>query len=245
MNTKFFILILSIVTLAFTGCCNYSQTSASLKNDTDTASFYIGRQIGENFKNLGIKPNLQSFVAGINSVLQLKEAPANQQEMSMYLNAYVQKSVAAKNEQTKKDGEEFLAKNKDKKGVETTPSGLQYKVDTAGTGPIPTAADRVLVHYKGMHLDGTQFDSSFDRGDPVEFSAGGGVIPGWLEALQLMPEGSRWTLYIPANLGYGEQGQPYGGIGPNELLIFEVKLLKTITATPEGEEGDHEGHDHE
>jgi FKBP-type peptidyl-prolyl cis-trans isomerase FklB len=241
MNTKFFILILSIVTLAFTSCCNYTQTSTSLKSDTDTASFYIGYNFGGQFKTTGIKPNLQAFIAGVNAALQSKDAPADPQAMGMYVNAYVQKAMAAKAEQTKKDGEEFLAKNKEKKGITTTESGLQYKIETAGTGPVPTATDHVKVHYKGTLLDGSTFDSSIERGEPFEFEAGSGVIAGWSEAIQLMPVGSKWTLYIPAELAYGERGTYGGPIGPNETLIFEVELLEIVAPATD----DHEGHDHE
>ena len=125
----------------------------------------------------------------------------------------------------KVEGEKFLAANKVKPGVTTLPSGLQYKVLKQGTGPKPTAADKVTVHYEGKLIDGTIFDSSIKRGEPISFDVTG-VIPGWTEALQLMPVGSTWQLFIPSNLAYGEHPRPGGPIGPNAVLTFEVQLIK-------------------
>ena len=120
-------------------------------------------------------------------------------------------------------GEAFLAENAKKEGVKTIPSGLQYRVLKEGTGKKPAKTDSVVVHYKGTLIDGREFDSSYKRGKPAEFPVGG-VIKGWTEALQLMPEGSKWMLYIPWNLAYGEQGRG-GLIGPHETLVFEVELI--------------------
>jgi len=125
-------------------------------------------------------------------------------------------------------GEAFLAKNKSKPGVVTLSDGLQYKILTKGKGPKPTTNDVVTVHYAGRLIDGTEFDSSYKRGEPISFPVTG-VIPGWVEALQLMPTGSTWELYIPANLAYGEQGAP-PSIGPNETLIFKVNLISVKPA---------------
>jgi FKBP-type peptidyl-prolyl cis-trans isomerase len=122
-------------------------------------------------------------------------------------------------------GEKFLAENKSKEGVKTTASGLQYKITKEGTGKSPAATDRVLVHYEGKLLDGTVFDSSIKRGEPIAFPLNR-VIPGWTEGLQLIKEGGKAILYIPSKLAYGPGGTPGGPIGPNETLIFEVELLK-------------------
>ncbi|MGB0931993.1 MAG: FKBP-type peptidyl-prolyl cis-trans isomerase, partial [Chitinophagales bacterium] len=121
---------------------------------------------------------------------------------------------------------EFLTKNKERSEIKVTDSGLQYEVMTEGTGAIPSAEDKVKVHYHGTLMDGKVFDSSVDRGEPAEFPVGG-VIKGWVEALQLMPTGSKWKLYIPSDLAYGERGAG-GDIGPHETLIFEVELLEIL-----------------
>jgi FKBP-type peptidyl-prolyl cis-trans isomerase len=127
-------------------------------------------------------------------------------------------------EKNKKAGEAFLAANKEKPGVVTLPSGLQYKILQPGSGPKPTASDSVVCNYRGTLVDGTEFDSSFKRGQPATFPVGQ-VIKGWTEALQLMPVGSKWELFIPSDLAYGERGTNGGPIGPNETLIFEVELV--------------------
>jgi len=122
-------------------------------------------------------------------------------------------------------GAQFLAENASKEGVKTTPSGLQYKVITEGTGKSPAATDLVKVHYRGTLLDGTEFDSSYKRNSPAEFPLNR-VIPGWTEGVQLMKEGGKSIFYIPSNLAYGESGTPGGPIGPNQTLIFEIELLE-------------------
>ncbi len=132
----------------------------------------------------------------------------------------------AEGDKNLKEGEEFLAKNKTKSGVVTTASGLQYEIIKAGTGPKPKAEDEVKCHYKGTLIDGKVFDSSIERGEPATFPVNR-VIPGWTEALQLMPVGSKWKLYIPASLGYGERGAGQD-IKPNSTLIFEVELLEIV-----------------
>jgi FKBP-type peptidyl-prolyl cis-trans isomerase FklB len=141
------------------------------------------------------------------------------------INSTVEPQMQVANTKNKSAGETFLAANKTKQGVITLPSGLQYKILTAGTGPKPLKSDTVTVNYAGTLIDGTEFDSSYKRGEPATFPVGG-VISGWTEALQLMPVGSTWELYIPANLAYGENGAP-PAIGANETLIFKVELLNT------------------
>jgi FKBP-type peptidyl-prolyl cis-trans isomerase len=211
--------------------------SAPLKTKTEKFSYALGMNIGTNLEGTLKK---QSVVVDWNLVAQgLKEATAGgktrltEDEAKAVLSDMqkeVQEQQAAKakeaGEKNKKDGEEFLAANKGKEGVTTLPDGLQYKVLTAGTGPKPTAADSVVCNYKGTLIDGKEFDSSFKRGQPATFGVGQ-VIKGWTEALQLMPVGSKWQLFIPSNLGYGERGAG-GDIGPNSTLVFEVELLSIV-----------------
>lgn len=141
----------------------------------------------------------------------------------MFIQSYFQKLMDKKSEAAKADGVKFLEENKKKEGVQTTASGIQYKVNTMGTGPKPLATDRVKVHYTGKLIDGTVFDSSVERGEPAVFPLNG-VIPGWTEALQLMPVGSKWTIYLPSDLAYGERGAGQQ-IPPHSTLIFEVELI--------------------
>ncbi|MDR0544286.1 MAG: FKBP-type peptidyl-prolyl cis-trans isomerase [Odoribacteraceae bacterium] len=243
MNSKTFIIILSVVTLGFSSCCNYTQTSTSMKSETDTASFYIGYSFGAQLKGLGVTdPNISAIIAGINYALTKKDPPAEQQSMVTYINKFIEKKMAERAEKNRKDGEAFLEKNGKKSDVVTTESGLQYKIETKGEGPVPTSSDMVKVHYRGTFLDGTEFDSSIKRGEPFQFQAGGGVIRGWSEAIQLMPVGSKWTLYIPSDLAYGPQGY-YNNIAPNETLIFEVELLEIVPQEKPEEAAEH-NHEH-
>lgn len=227
MNTKNLFFTLAIATLGLSSCCNSNtQTSVSMKTEKDTASFYMGCFYGRNMVQSGMEDlDMKAIIAGMNAILQKKDAP-NDMEIRMYLNKYAQKAMMAKAEKTLKEGQKFLEENAKKSGVKTTESGLQYKIEKEGTGPMPADTSVVKVHYKGTLLDGTQFDSSYDRGEPAEFPLNR-VIKGWTEALQLMPVGSKWTLYIPSNLAYGPQGTR-SGIGPNETLIFEVELLEIV-----------------
>jgi FKBP-type peptidyl-prolyl cis-trans isomerase len=163
----------------------------------------------------------------------MKDAAANtpalsdqeMQDAMMSLQKEMQNKAAELGVKSKKEGEDFLAANKSKEGVKTTASGLQYKVLKEGKGPKPKSTDTVKVHYRGTLLDGTEFDSSYKRGEPVEFPLDQ-VIKGWTEGLQLMPAGSKYQFWIPANLAYGEPGNR--GIPPNSTLIFEVELLEIV-----------------
>ena len=172
---------------------------------------------------------LKDGLGGAKSVLteeQIKET------MNTFQKEMMEKQQAAQKEQGEKnkaEGEKFLAENKKKDGVVTTASGLQYTVLKEGTGPKPGLTDKVKVHYHGTLIDGRVFDSSVDRGQPIELSVNG-VIPGWTEALQLMPVGSKYRLWLPAKLAYGEQGTPGGPIGPNATLVFDVELLEIAKA---------------
>lgn len=221
-----------------TTSCN-SQQSASLKTAADSVSYAIGISTGasykENLKTLPGEPaNVNDLIAGFAQAIKgdssaMKMTPQAAQE---YIQKYFMEASAKDANKSKEEGEKFLSENKGKKGVITTESGLQYQVETEGTGAKPAATDKVKVHYTGTLLDGTKFDSSVDRGEPAEFMVNQ-VIPGWTEALQLMPVGSKYILWIPANLAYGERGAGQD-IKPNSTLKFEVELIdivKDSTAT--------------
>jgi FKBP-type peptidyl-prolyl cis-trans isomerase len=167
---------------------------------------------------------------GIEDALSGKESRLSEEEMGSSLSNLRQKSMTAMQEALKEqaeknlvEGEKFLTENKTKEGVKTTASGLQYKIIEEGKGPSPKAGDTVTVNYRGTLIDGTQFDSSYDRGQPATFPLTG-VIPGWTEALQMMKKGSKWELYIPPDLAYGDRGAG-NRIPPNSTLIFEVELI--------------------
>lgn len=196
----------------------------NLKNNMDTVSYSLGVLFAQNFKNgenidIDAAAMAQGFKEALAGKETIKMEQANQL-FSQYMADINKKKFAAVLEKGKK----FLEENAKRPNVKTTASGLQYEVLVAGTGPKPSATDKVTTHYHGTLLDGKVFDSSVQRGQPIDFPVNG-VIQGWQEALQLMPVGSKWKLYVPYNLAYGERGAG-GSIGPYETLIFEVELLK-------------------
>ncbi len=202
------------------------QQTPALKTAEDSLSYAIGLSVAGFYKEQGVQNVNANIVAkAITDVLKTGKPLMNDQQANSCIINFVQKAKAEKAEPNKKAGEVFLAENKTKPGVITLPSGLQYIVLKEGAGPKPAATDKVKCHYKGMLIDGTVFESSIDRGQPIEFAVTG-VIPGWTEALQLMTVGSKWKLFIPSNLGYGDQGS--GRIQPGSTLIFEVELLDIL-----------------
>lgn len=207
-----------------------------LKTETQKVSYIIGTQIARNFKAQDVEVDLDSLMMGLKDALQGDRLVMGQDEMQKVYSAWQQKmraKIAAK--KAKEAGENlaagtaFLEANKAKEGVKVLPSGLQYKVITDGTGNTPTADDKVKTHYRGTLIDGTEFDSSYKRNRPAEFAVKG-VIKGWTEALQLMKEGAKWELYIPANLAYGDRDRP--SIPANSTLIFEIELLEIVKPDP-------------
>ncbi len=196
-----------------------AQEKPALKNQKEKVSYIIGMDIGSNLKRQSVDVDPNSLARGIQDALSGAK-PLLSKEESQETMAAFQKEMAGKQKQR---GEAFLSENKKKEGVKTLPSGLQYKVLKAGTGKKPKLNDAVTVNYRGTLIDGTEFDSSFRRGQPANLPVSG-VIPGWTEAMQLMAEGAKWQLFIPPNLAYGERGAG-GLIGPNATLVFEIELI--------------------
>ena len=214
-------------------------TGSALASSQDSISYSIGMAMAQNFKQNGMTDlNTTLLAQGLNDALSGQPTRLSAEKMGQILNAFQQMAVhnvenqkmMAENQkvsaENKKVGTAFLTENKAKAGVMTTTSGLQYSVEKEGTGAKPTATDRVKVHYTGQLLDGKVFDSSVQRGQPAEFGVNE-VIKGWTEALQLMPVGSKWKLYIPADLAYGDRGAG-ADIKPGSTLVFDVELLDIV-----------------
>ncbi len=236
MRIKVFLVILTVAAFIMTSCqSNGSGKKVSLKNEIDSTSYALGILIGQqNKQSLNQVPggkeinvnllaeSFRQFLNGDSTLL----TPAKANEL---VSSFFQK-MSKKTAQTNLEaGNAFLEKNKAREGVKTTASGLQYEIIKEGTGLKPSAEDMVKVHYHGTLINGKVFDSSVDRGEPAQFPVGG-VIPGWTEALQLMSVGSKWKIYLPASLAYGERGAG-GDIEPNSTLIFEVELLEILPKT--------------
>ena len=208
----------------------FAADAPELTNDKEKISYSIGMDIGGNLKrgSVEVDPDLlakglKDSYGGGKTILTEDEARKTIADFQKTLMAKQAETMQKLSEKNKADGEKFLAENAKKEGVKTLPSGLQYKEITPGKGKSPKTTDTVSTHYKGTLIDGTEFDSSYKRGEPVTFPVSG-VIAGWTEALQLMKEGAKWQLFIPSNLAYGERGAGRE-IGPNATLIFEVELI--------------------
>ena len=232
MKPTIIVVILSSVMLVLGGCDSTppADTAASLETEQDKASYIIGTDIGKSLVTMKDDIRLDALIAGMEDRFHERSLRVDQEESKEIMRAFSAKLQKKREEQdalaardNREAGEAFLAENKKKDDVVTTESGLQYVVLTKGDGPVPAATDRVTVHYKGTTIDGTEFDSSYRRNEPASFPVNG-VIKGWTEALQLMNVGSRYRLFIPSELAYGQRGAG-GDIGPNEVLIFEVELL--------------------
>lgn len=201
-----------------------------LKTDADKQSYAMGMNLGIGLHKQGMTLNsalvargMKDAMSGAKTAMTEEEARAAIQQLQGEVRKNMEAKAHEEGASNRKEGEAFLAANKGKEGVVTTPSGLQYKILTAGTGPKPTANDTVTCNYRGTLIDGKEFDSSYKRGQPASFPVSG-VIKGWTEALQMMPVGSKWQLFIPPDLAYGDRGAG-ADIGPGETLIFEVELL--------------------
>jgi FKBP-type peptidyl-prolyl cis-trans isomerase FklB len=209
-----------------------SATTYTLKTQKDKASYALGMKIGGDLRrqgvNVAVDPavvgrGLRDALGGSKTLLTEDDERAALTQLQTQVRGQQEAKAHEAGGTARKEGDAFLAVNKGKEGVTALPDGLQYKVLTPGSGPKPTANDTVTVNYRGTLLNGKEFDSSYKRGQPATFPVGG-VIKGWTEALQLMPVGSKWQLFIPADLAYGDRGAG-GDIGPGETLIFEVELL--------------------
>ena len=215
---------------AGTSTAGKTQTPLALKTQKDKFSYALGMNLGANLhkQSVPVDPNimargLKDALAGGKTLLTEEEARAAITEVQNHMREKQQAKMQVAGEANKKEGEAFLADNKSKEGVVALPSGLQYKVLKEGNGPKPTATDSVVCNYRGTLINGTEFDSSTKHGGPATFPVNG-VIKGWTEALQLMPVGSKWQLFVPSDLAYAERGAS-ADIGPNATLIFEVELV--------------------
>jgi|SoiMethySBSTD1v2_1073268.scaffolds.fasta_scaffold1127670_1 FKBP-type peptidyl-prolyl cis-trans isomerase len=207
-----------------------TQAPLELKTSKDKFSYALGMNLGANLHRQAVdvdpailQRGFKDGLAGGKTLLTEDEARAALLEVQTEIRKKLQEKMQAEGDANKKAGDAFLAENKTKEGVVTLPDGLQYKILKEGSGAKPTATDSVICNYRGTLINGTEFDSSYKRGQPATFPVGG-VIKGWTEALQLMPVGSKWQLFIPSALAYGERA-PGGEIGPNSTLIFDIELL--------------------
>ncbi|MFC2150523.1 FKBP-type peptidyl-prolyl cis-trans isomerase [Calditrichota bacterium] len=221
---------LIVIVALLIGCQGAAVEKVSLDNDVNKTSYAIGVDLGKNFKGQMMEVNPDALAMGLREALAEGDLQMTEEEMQAAI-MQLQQSMQEKQNETRKamtgknktEGEAFLKENATKEGVKTTASGLQYKVIKAGTGKTPGLNDTVETHYRGTLIDGTVFDSSYDRGETATFPVSG-VISGWTEALQMMKEGGTWQLYIPSELAYGSRGAG-GKIGPDAVLIFDIELI--------------------
>jgi len=239
MNRSVSLPVAFCVSLLALAGCNESKApedaanadgGAAISTDAQRMGYSLGASMGRQFRNDKLQVDADALAKGVlegftadKLALTDEEVAAGMQQLQKTHSERMQAEQKAAADKNLAEGEAFLKDNATKEGVVTTESGLQYRIVTAGEGPKPSAEDVVKVHYRGTLIDGTEFDSSYKRGEPVTFPVGG-VIPGWVEALQLMPVGSKWELYIPSGLAYGPGGAG-NQIGPNSALKFEVELL--------------------
>ena len=229
MKLKVLQLVIVSAILVFAACNNAGTNVAKdvkLTSELDSISYLIGVDIASNVKRAGIEEiDINAFAVGFAQVINGDSTQISAADAQTKVRAYIRKTQELKAENSLKENTAFLEENKKKEGITTTASGLQYKIIKKGDGDIPISTDKVKVHYKGTLINGDVFDSSYDRNEPAVFPVTG-VIKGWQEALQLMPVGSKWTVYIPSEIAYGKRAQ--GKITPNSTLIFEMELLEIV-----------------
>ncbi len=230
MNTKMIAAVAVVASLA--ACNQQANTTKEVKLDSEVKkfSYAMGMDVGQSIKGLGAEVDQDALTAAIHDVLSGASLKMDAAESTKIKQAFFRKRQEeqmakrkAEGEKNKAEGEKFLAENAKREGVKVTPSGLQYEIIKQGDGPKPKPTDTVKVHYQGTLIDGTEFDSSYKRGQPISFPLNG-VIKGWTEGVALMPVGSKYKFYIPSDLAYGERGAG-AKIGPNATLIFTVELL--------------------
>lgn len=229
------VFVFSLISVFVISACSQEKKYASvkLKSKEDTVSYYLGLAYGSGIKQAKIDSVFQSeaFQKGLYQAIKEDSLPVNTNEMQGYLSAFFaefqQKQVQIQYKDYIAQNKAYLVENAKKDSVISLPSGLQYKILKPGNGPKPGMNDRIQVHYTGTLIDGTVFDSSYERNEPAEFNVGE-VIPGWTEIVQLMPVGSKWRVYIPENLAYGAQSPQGSPIKPYSTLVFDVELLKIV-----------------
>ena len=226
MKTTVILFLMSLVAVINTR----AEGTNTFKDERERANYAIGLNIGNSFKQQYMEVDAVALLRGITDATSGKEALTIQEAREAYTKYQQSRRVEMANK-NKQDGEAFLAANRAKAGVMALPSGLQYKVLTEGKGDKPKPEDMVSVNYRGTLIDGTEFDNSAKTGKPATFRVNG-VIPGWTQALTNMNVGSKWQLFVPGPMAYGEQGNPRGGIAPNTLLIFEVELISAQAPPP-------------
>lgn len=232
MRTGIIVMMVLLVT-GLMGCGPRQITPSDLAEEGDRISYAMGHDIGTRLKERGYRFNLEALAQGIKDGLQTDVSLLTPEELRDAMLAYQNwrqeehaEDIKAVADRNKKEGQDFLDANKTKEGVVVLPSGLQYEILREGTGPQPQLTDQVSTHYIGSFLDGSEFNNSYEKGQPAIFAVNR-VIPGWTEALQLMKVGSKWKLWIPPDLGYGEAGRGEM-IPPNATLVFEVELLSIV-----------------
>jgi FKBP-type peptidyl-prolyl cis-trans isomerase FklB len=226
MKTKIFFSVLFATVLFITACGQSDKVRTDLKTETDSVSYAIGITFGSSLQMSGLQTiNAKAIVMALQDIWDGEPTVFNPEEANMLLNDYFGRLQFGGNLE---EGENFLYENLRRDEVIATPSGVQYEVINMGDGPTPSATDMVVVHYRGTLINGTEFDSSYSRGEPAQFRLDQ-VIPGWTEALQLMPVGSKWKVFIPQDLAYGANPRQGGVIEPYMALIFEVELIDIVT----------------
>lgn len=228
MKIRHFILTILALAIIVSSCGQKVPSNIKLENNLDSVSYALGADVANSLKNGNCEEiNYQAFIKGMDDFFKGNETKINKDSARVIINKFfldLRNKAFSKNLE---EGQKFLEENKNRAGVITTESGLQYEIITEGTGKQPTDSSIVVTHYSGTLIDGTQFDSSFGK-DPIEFPLNG-VIRGWTEGLQLMKEGGKYKFYIPTELGYGMNVRPGGPIQPNMALIFEVELIEVKT----------------